>query len=108
MDDNLIPWSAVKDDTFHFTVVDGAALTTLTPATLVPKRHFAFQTFTKTLASTPSILGFGITHQPRLPHQSVGGDINTKESFKFCDVVAIFNNCAECDPISIADIFSLA
>ncbi len=33
MDDNLIPWSAVKDDTFHFTVVDGAALTTLTPAT---------------------------------------------------------------------------
>jgi hypothetical protein len=27
-------------------------------------RRFAFQTFTETPAATPSILGFGITHQP--------------------------------------------
>jgi len=33
--------------------------------TCVPKkRGFAFQTFTETAATTPSILGFGISHQP--------------------------------------------
>lgn len=33
------------------------------------KRRFAFQTFTETPATSPSIVGFGITHQP---HE--GGD----------------------------------
>jgi hypothetical protein len=33
------------------------------------KQRFAFQTFTETPATTPSILGFEITHQP---HE--GGD----------------------------------
>jgi hypothetical protein len=28
------------------------------------KPHFAFQTFTETPTTTPSTLGFGITHQP--------------------------------------------
>jgi hypothetical protein len=43
------------------------------------KRHFAFQTSTETPATTPSILGFGITHQP---HE--GGD-----GAKFADTLCI-------------------
>jgi len=43
------------------------------------KRTFAFQTFTETPTTTPSTLGFGITHQP---HE--GGD-GTKCGAKFAD-----------------------
>jgi hypothetical protein len=43
------------------------------------KWRFAFQTFTETPATTPSTLGFGITHQP---HE--GGD-----GAKFADTSCI-------------------
>ena len=43
------------------------------------KWRFAFQTFTESPAATPSILGFGITHQP---HE--GGD-GAKCGAKFAD-----------------------
>ena len=43
------------------------------------KQCFAFQTFTETPTTTPSTLGFGITHQP---HE--GGD-GAKCGAKFAD-----------------------
>ena len=47
------------------------------------KWRFAFQTFTETLASTPSTLGFGISHQP---HE--GGD-GAKCGAKFADTPCV-------------------
>ena len=47
------------------------------------KRRFAFQTFTETPATAPSILGFGITHQP---HE--GGD-GAKCGAKFADTPCV-------------------
>ena len=51
------------------------------------KQCFAFQTFTETPTTTPSILGFGITHQP---HE--GGDgakCGAKCGAKFADTLCI-------------------
>ena len=47
------------------------------------KWRFAFQTFTETPATTPSTLGFGITHQP---HE--GGD-GAKCGAKFADTPCV-------------------
>ena len=47
------------------------------------KRRFAFQTFTESPTTTPSLLGFGITHQP---HE--GGD-GAKCGAKFADTPCI-------------------
>jgi hypothetical protein len=49
------------------------------------KRRFAFQTFTETPAITPSILRFGITHQP---HE--GGD-GAKCGAKFADTLCVIH-----------------
>ncbi len=49
------------------------------------KRRFAYQTCTETPAITPSILGFGITHQP---HE--GGD-GAKCGAKFADTPCVIN-----------------
>ena len=51
----------------------------MVPHTRSKKQRFAFQTFTETPATTPSILGFGISHQP---HE--GGD-GAKCGAKFAD-----------------------
>ena len=47
------------------------------------KQCFAFQTFTETPTTPPSILGFGITHQP---HE--GGD-GAKCGAKFADTPCV-------------------
>jgi len=49
------------------------------------KQRFAFQTFTETPPATPSILGFGITHQP---HE--GGD-GAKCGAKFADTCCVIS-----------------
>jgi hypothetical protein len=49
------------------------------------KQRFAFQTFTETPPATPSILGFGITHQP---HE--GGD-GAKCGAKFADTLCVIS-----------------
>ena len=55
----------------------------MVPHTRSKKQRFAFQTFTETPANTPSILGFGITHQP---HE--GGD-GAKCGAKFADTLHV-------------------
>jgi hypothetical protein len=47
------------------------------------KQRVAFQTFTETPIATPSILGFGITHQPH-----AGGD-GAKCGAKFADTLRL-------------------
>ena len=67
------------------------------------KWRFAFQTFTETPAATPSILGFGITHQP---HE--GGDgakCGAKFAYTLCviyiEVTGVRSEWKECAEIAV-------